>query len=161
MPGAAPATISPTARITAMRYARSTIRKRGWRRSGPHRACLAGETTGDPAFDALGWSPPNARSRGAAAGSDRGVRARRRRLAAATEADLYGYCYHVAGAVGVMMALVMGVAPDDARSIAPATSASPSSSANIARDVGEDAAAVAAICRRTGWSKWRFRPAST
>ena len=30
----------------------------------------------------------------------------------ATEADLLRYCYHVAGAVGCMMALVMGVAPD-------------------------------------------------
>ena len=30
-----------------------------------------------------------------------------------SEMDLWRYCYHVAGAVGVMMARVMGVDPDD------------------------------------------------
>src|SRR5687768_7775896 len=30
-----------------------------------------------------------------------------------TEADLLRYCYHVAGAVGCMMAVVMGVSPDE------------------------------------------------
>src|SRR3954467_11661685 len=75
---------------------------------------LAGETTRDRAFDALalvvseckiprrfiddhlagfaldaaGWRP-------------------------GTPEDLLRYCYHVAGAVGCMMAVIMGVAPDD------------------------------------------------
>ena len=42
--------------------------------------------------------------------------------------DTLDYCYHVAGVVGVMMALVMGVRDEAERCAAPRTSASPSSS---------------------------------
>jgi 15-cis-phytoene synthase len=77
-------------------------------------AALAGQQVGDPAFDALrivaaetglphhlvwdlvegfaldaaGWRPRHA-------------------------ADLHRYCYHVAGAVGCMMAVIMGIPPED------------------------------------------------
>jgi phytoene synthase len=57
-----------------------------------------------------------------------------------TEADLLRYCHHVAGAVGEMMALVMGVAPDDADTLARADHLGLAFQlANIARDVREDA----------------------
>jgi len=49
-----------------------------------------------------------------------------------TEADLLRYCYHVAGAVGCMMAVIMGVAADDEDTLARA------SDPNIARDLAED-----------------------
>lgn len=106
-------------------------------------AALAGQWVGDPAFDALrivvaetaiphrliwdvvegfaldaaGWRP-------------------------ATEADLLRYCYHVAGAVGCMMAVVMGVAPDDEALLDRGCDLGLAFQlANIARDIGEDAAA--------------------
>jgi 15-cis-phytoene synthase len=75
---------------------------------------LQGEITGDPAFDALGVV---ARECGLTqrmaddvidgfALDTEGWHPRR-------ESDLYRYCFHVAGAVGVMMAVVMGVSPHD------------------------------------------------
>ncbi|HEY5713142.1 MAG TPA: phytoene/squalene synthase family protein [Allosphingosinicella sp.] len=101
---------------------------------------LAGEAVGVPAFDALrvvaaecsiprrfvddhlagfaldadGWSPAN-------------------------EADLLRYCYHVAGAVGCMMAVVMGVSPDDEETLGRASDLGIAFQlANIARDIVED-----------------------
>ena len=57
-----------------------------------------------------------------------------------TEADLIRYCHHVAGAVGMMMALVMGMAPDDADTMKRADDLGIAFQlANIARDVKEDA----------------------
>ncbi|ATY34679.1 phytoene synthase [Sphingomonas psychrotolerans] len=106
-------------------------------------AALEGRWVGDPAFDALrivveetamphrlvwdvvegftldaaGWRP-------------------------STEADLLRYCYHVAGAVGCMMAVVMGISPDDDSVLDRACDLGLAFQlANIARDVGEDAAA--------------------
>ena len=106
-------------------------------------AALDGAWVGDPAFDALrivvaetgiphglvwdvvegfaldaaGWEPAN-------------------------EADLLRYCYHVAGAVGCMMAAVMGVAPDNDTVLDRACDLGLAFQlANIARDIGEDAAA--------------------
>jgi phytoene synthase len=104
---------------------------------------MAGEPTGDPAFDALGvvaaecgipaWLPDDV-IRGFALDAD-GWRPR-------TEEDLYRYCYHVAGAVGVMMAIVMGVDPaDDAVLDRACDLGLAFQLANIARDVGEDAGA--------------------
>lgn len=58
-----------------------------------------------------------------------------------TMQDLLRYCYHVAGAVGVMMAIVMGVAPDDHATLLRASDLGISFQLNnIARDVAEDAA---------------------
>lgn len=106
-------------------------------------AALAGEPTGDPAFDGLGvvaaecriphrfvhdlvegfaldaagWRPQN-------------------------EDDLMRYCYHVAGAVGLMMAVVMGVDPEDEPTLDRACDLGLAFQlANIARDIAEDAAA--------------------
>lgn len=103
-------------------------------------AALAGEATGDPAFDALG------------------VVARETRLPhrfvtdlidgfqldaddwrPRSEADLYRYCYHVAGAVGCMMAVVMGVPPEDDATLDRACDLGLAFQlANIARDIEED-----------------------
>ncbi|QMW22040.1 phytoene/squalene synthase family protein [Sandaracinobacteroides saxicola] len=58
-----------------------------------------------------------------------------------TEAELLTYCYHVAGCVGVLMALVMGVEPSDHATLARASDLGLSFQLNnIARDVMEDAA---------------------
>jgi phytoene synthase len=59
-----------------------------------------------------------------------------------SENDLMRYCYHVAGSVGCMMALVMGVAPDDEATLDRACDLGLAFQlANIARDIAEDAAA--------------------
>ncbi|MCE7794992.1 phytoene/squalene synthase family protein [Sphingobium sufflavum] len=56
--------------------------------------------------------------------------------------DLLAYCYHVAGAVGCLMAIVMGVEPDDDAVIDRACDLGLAFQlANVARDVAEDAAA--------------------
>ncbi|WP_133366434.1 phytoene/squalene synthase family protein [Qipengyuania sediminis] len=59
-----------------------------------------------------------------------------------SERDLARYCYHVAGAVGVMMARIMGVGRDDAWMLDRACDLGLAFQlANIARDMAEDAAA--------------------
>jgi phytoene synthase len=56
-----------------------------------------------------------------------------------TEEDLLRYCYHVAGAVGCMMAVIMGVAPDDEETLRHAADLGMAFQlANIARDIVED-----------------------
>ncbi|QNM81882.1 phytoene/squalene synthase family protein [Sphingomonas sabuli] len=59
-----------------------------------------------------------------------------------SEADLITYCYHVAGAVGCMMAVLMGVDPDDQPTLRSAADLGIAFQlSNIARDVREDWAA--------------------
>ena len=59
-----------------------------------------------------------------------------------TEADLLRYCYHVAGVVGCMMAVVMGVEPDDRDTLDRASDLGIAFQLNnIARDIGDDARA--------------------
>lgn len=66
------------------------------------------------AMDAAGWQPSD-------------------------EADLLDYCYRVAGAVGCMMAVVMGVDPRDSETLERAADLGRSFQlANIARDLAED-----------------------
>lgn len=68
-------------------------------------------------LDELGWSP-------------------------ATEEDLDRYCYHVAGTVGCMMAVVMGVPPDEEETLERASDLGIAFQlSNIARDIREDLAA--------------------
>jgi phytoene synthase len=104
---------------------------------------LAGEVTGDPAFDALGlvakecaippaW--PRDLIQGFAMDADG--------FSPKDEEELLRYCYHVAGVVGLMMAAVMGVATDDDDTLRRANDLGLAFQlANIARDVSEDAAA--------------------
>jgi 15-cis-phytoene synthase len=57
----------------------------------------------------------------------------------ADEADLFRYCYHVAGVVGCMMAVVMGVDPEDEATLGRASSLGIAFQlCNIARDARED-----------------------
>ena len=59
-----------------------------------------------------------------------------------SEGDLMRDCYHVAGAVGMMMAMVMGVSPEDEATLDRACDLGLAFQlANIARDVEEDDAA--------------------
>lgn len=59
-----------------------------------------------------------------------------------SEDDMLRYCYHVAGAVGRMMAVVMGVSPADEDTLDRATDLGIAFQlANIARDISEDDAA--------------------
>ena len=104
---------------------------------------LAGNETGDPAFDALGVivhecgipaELPEHVIEGFALDADG--------FLPADEQALLTYCYHVAGAVGVMMAIVMGVDPRDGATLDRACDLGIAFQlANIARDIEEDAAA--------------------
>lgn len=106
-------------------------------------AVYRGEVTGEPAFDALGllltevdiprWVIDDIIAGFALDADDWRPR---------SEKDLLRYCYHVAGAVGVAMALVMGIDPEDQRTMDRAADLGLAFQlANIARDVAEDASA--------------------
>lgn len=105
-------------------------------------AAVAGQATGEPAFDCL------AQVIAECALPDRYVFDLLEGFALDAEGwrpetigDLMAYCYHVAGAVGCLMAVVMGVAPDDEAVIDRACDLGLAFQlANIARDVAEDAA---------------------
>ena len=63
-------------------------------------------------------------------------------FAPANQNDMLRYCYHVAGAVGIMMARVMNVSEDDGDTLDRACDLGLAFQiANIARDIGEDEAA--------------------
>lgn len=104
-------------------------------------AALAGCDTGEPAFDALGvvaretGLPPRF-VHDVIDGFQLDAEDWRPR----SEDDLYRYCYHVAGAVGCLMAVVMGVPPDDEATLDRACDLGLAFQlANIARDIAEDA----------------------
>ena len=71
---------------------------------------LDGEVVGDPAFDALRIVAAEVKlPRALAHDLIDGFQLDAEEWRPRSEGDLYRYCYHVAGAVGCMMALVMGV----------------------------------------------------
>ena len=104
---------------------------------------FAGEPTGDAAFDAFGVVAKEcgltpAMAEDVIAGFALDAEDWRPR----TEADMMRYCYHVAGAVGVMMAVVMGVDPKDTDTLDRANDLGLAFQlSNIARDIVEDDAA--------------------
>lgn len=102
---------------------------------------LAGEVTGEAPFDALALVARECRiPRRLIDDHIEGFALDAAGWRPATEADLLRYCYHVAGAVGCMMALVMGVAPDDQDTLDRAADLGIAFQlANIARDVVDDA----------------------
>lgn len=104
---------------------------------------LAGKITGEPAFDALGVVAVECGLTSAMAHDViEGFALDAADWHPRTEDDLYRYCYHVAGAVGVMMAVVMGVKPDDHETLDRACDLGIAFQlANIARDIEEDDAA--------------------
>lgn len=103
-------------------------------------AALAGKMVGDPAFDALRVVAAETRlpHRFALDLVD-GFQLDAEDWRPRSENDLYRYCYHVAGAVGCMMAVVMGVDPADEDTLDRACDLGLAFQlANIARDVEED-----------------------
>ncbi len=101
---------------------------------------LDGQATGEPAFDALGvvareTGLPRRFVHDVIDGFQLDADDWRPR----SENDLYRYCYHVAGAVGCLMAVVMGVSPDDDATLDRACDLGLAFQlANIARDIDED-----------------------
>jgi phytoene synthase len=106
-------------------------------------AALAGRVIGLPAFDALRIVAAETRLPARFARDlIRGFRLDADGWRPRTEDDLLTYCYHVAGVVGCMMAVVMGVSPDDDAVLDRACDLGMAFQlANIARDLAEDAAA--------------------
>ncbi len=104
---------------------------------------LNGEPTGDPAFDALGVVAQECGlTQQMADDVIEGFALDAADWRPRTEADMLRYCYHVAGAVGVMMAVVMGVSPDDRETLDRACDLGLAFQlSNIARDIVEDDAA--------------------
>lgn len=103
-------------------------------------AALAGEVVGDPAFDALRIVAAETRlPHRFAHDLIEGFRLDLENWRPRSEDDLYRYCYHVAGAVGCMMAIAMGVPPDDDDTLDRACDLGMAFQlANIARDIEED-----------------------
>ncbi len=104
---------------------------------------FAGEPTGDLSFDALGVVARETGLREAMADDViAGFALDAQGWRPQDENDLLRYCFHVAGAVGVMMAVVMGVRPDDQDTLGRAADLGLAFQlANIARDLREDAEA--------------------
>lgn len=104
---------------------------------------FAGNSTGDVAFDAMGLVASECGlTRKMAEDVITGFALDAKEWRPRTEDDLLRYCYHVAGAVGVMMALVMGVPYDDEETLDRACDLGIAFQlANIARDLVEDDAA--------------------
>lgn len=104
---------------------------------------FAGKPSGDPAFDAFGLVAAECGiTRTMADDVIAGFALDAADWQPHSEADLMRYCFHVAGAVGVMMAVVLGVSPDDEDTLDRACDLGLSFQlANIARDIEEDDAA--------------------
>lgn len=104
---------------------------------------LAGQPTADPAFDALGLVARECGITEDMTGDViAGFELDGEGWRPADEGDLMRYCYHVAGAVGVLMAVVMGVSPHDDEVLDRACDLGLAFQlANIARDIAEDDAA--------------------
>jgi phytoene synthase len=101
---------------------------------------LAGQTVGDPAFDALRIVAAETRlPHRFAYDLIEGFRLDLEEWGPRSENDLCRYCYHVAGAVGCMMAIAMGVSPDDEDTLDRACDLGMAFQlSNIARDIEED-----------------------
>lgn len=103
----------------------------------------AGQPSGNAAFDCLGvllleCPIPRVFADALLQGFDRDAAGWYPR----SEADLFSYCWNVAGSVGCMMAIIMGVDPADDDTLDRACDLGLAFQlANIARDVAEDAAA--------------------
>jgi len=101
---------------------------------------LEGQPTAEPAFDAFGQVAQEAGlTADLAEDVIEGFALDAAEWRPRSELDLMRYCYHVAGAVGVMMARVMGVPADDSETLDRACDLGLAFQLNnIARDVSED-----------------------
>jgi phytoene synthase len=104
---------------------------------------LAGHGTGVMAFDALGVVAAECGFSAVDTGDViAGFALDAAQWRPASEAQMLGYCYHVAGAVGVLMARVMGVDGEDADTLDRACDLGIAFQlGNILRDIAEDDAA--------------------
>ena len=104
-------------------------------------AALVGEDTGEPAFDCLALVARDCHlPRRYIDDLTEGFALDAEGWRPETADDLLAYCYHVAGAVGCLMAIVMGVAPEDEAVLDRACDLGLAFQlANVARDVTEDA----------------------
>ncbi|WP_205648805.1 phytoene/squalene synthase family protein [Acuticoccus kandeliae] len=124
-------------------------------------AALAGERTGEAVFDGFGdvarrHGITTALAEDVLAGFAMDVEGRNY----ATPGELAAYCYGVAGAVGVMMALVMGVPPEEADTLDRACDLGLAfQMTNIARDVVADAE-VGRIYLPTDWLAFEGVPST-
>jgi len=124
--GARQVVVDPQARLGTIRFLTDSA--------------LAGHATGDPAFDALGLVAREANiPRRFIDDHIAGFALDSEDWFPRTENDLLTYCYHVAGVVGCMMAVVMGVDPEDHETLDRACDLGLAFQlANIARDISED-----------------------
>lgn len=104
---------------------------------------FAGTSSGDPAFDALGVVARECGlTRAMADDVIAGFALDTQDWHPRHEADMLRYCYRVAGAVGVMMAVVMGLPPGDDDALDRAADLGIAFQiSNIARDLSDDDAA--------------------
>jgi len=107
------------------------------------RRAVEGQPTADPAFDAFGQVAQEAGlTMQMADDVIEGFALDAAGWRPRTEQDLIRYCYHVAGAVGIMMARIMGVPEDDEETLDRAFDLGVAFQlCNIARDVCDDDAA--------------------
>ncbi len=107
------------------------------------RRALEEQPTADPAFDAFGLVAAEcALTFDQANDVIGGFALDATRWQPRTEADMMRYCYHVAGAVGIMMARIMGISEDDGETLDRACDLGLAFQlANISRDIVEDAEA--------------------
>ncbi len=124
------------------------------------RRAIGGEKTGKPAFDAMGVVAQECRLPNDFANDViDGFALDAKEWRPQSEDDLYQYCYHVAGAVGCMMAIVMGVSAradetlDRACDLGLAFQLS-----NIARDVAEDTEAGRCYLPKDWLAEMRIDP---
>ncbi len=119
-----------------------------------------GENTGKPAFDAFGVVAQECSLPGKLADDViEGFALDAKGWRPKTEDDLFQYCYHVAGAVGCLMAVVMGISPSDDDILDRACDLGIAFQlANIARDVAEDATAGRCYLPREWLDEMRIDP---
>ncbi|QTD56753.1 phytoene/squalene synthase family protein [Parasphingorhabdus cellanae] len=125
------------------------------------RRAMGGEQTGKPAFDAMGVVAQESRLPIALANDViDGFALDAKEWRPQSENDLYQYCYHVAGAVGCMMAVVMGISPRDDETLDRACDLGLAFQlSNIARDVAEDAEAGRCYLPKDWLTEMRIDPA--
>lgn len=121
---------------------------------------IGGEETGKPAFDAMGVVAQECRlPLNLANDVIDGFALDAKDWRPQSEDDLYQYCYHVAGAVGCMMAVVMGVPAGDDETLDRACDLGLAFQlSNIARDVAEDAAAGRCYLPKDWLAEMRIDP---
>ncbi|MEP3227209.1 MAG: phytoene/squalene synthase family protein [Parasphingorhabdus sp.] len=121
---------------------------------------IGGEKTGKPAFDALGIVAQECQlPKYLASDVIDGFALDADEWQPDSEEDLFQYCYHVAGAVGCMMAIIMGIPTGDDETLDRACDLGLAFQlSNIARDITEDAEAGRCYIPRQWLAEMRIDP---